>query len=46
MSSFNKRLYKKKDFPVDDARFYLEPSPAFLLTSKNKNESTWKTVIL
>ena len=36
--------YRKKSYPVNDARFYLEPSPAVLLTSQYKNERNIMTL--
>lgn len=44
MSSFIKRLYKRKNYPVQDARFYLEPSPTVLLTSQYKDERNVMTL--
>lgn len=44
MLSAKKKLYKKKDYPVEDARFYLEPSPTVLLTSQYKNERNVMTL--
>ncbi len=42
--------YKKKDFPVDTVRRFLEPGPIVLVSSQYKNETNimtlgWQTVI-
>jgi flavin reductase (DIM6/NTAB) family NADH-FMN oxidoreductase RutF len=44
------KRYKKHDFPVDQARRYLEPGPIVLITSKWKNQTNiitlgWQTIM-
>ncbi|MCF6401322.1 flavin reductase family protein [Chitinophaga filiformis] len=45
-----KKTYKKKDFPVEDIRKYLEPGPTVLVSSRWKDETNimtmgWHTVM-
>jgi len=45
-----KHRYRKRDFPVSDVRFYLEPGPVVLVSSAWKNQANimtmgWHTVM-